>query len=227
MTRDNRKIFVIIAAYNESRTIRSVTDKVLAIYSDVVVVDDGSSDDTAARLAGSGAHVLHHCINRGQGAALQTGICFALSEQADIVVTFDADGQHEPHDIEALVRPILDGECDVTFGSRFLGNAHNIPLSRKLMLKAGVLFTRIFSRVKVSDSHNGLRAFSSRAAASIQVTMDRMAHASEILDQIRIAGWNFREIPVDIYYSEYSLAKGQSSWNAIKIGLQILLRRAL
>ncbi|MGA8554190.1 MAG: glycosyltransferase family 2 protein [Candidatus Acidiferrales bacterium] len=227
MTIINPKVFIVIAAYNESRTIRSVADKLLATYSDVVVIDDGSTDDTAARLTGSGARVLRHCLNRGQGAALQTGIRYALAQSADVIVTFDADGQHDQKNIEALIRPIIDGECDVTLGSRFLGRAHNIPASRKMMLKAGVLFTRIFSQVKVSDSHNGLRALSRRAAASLQITMDRMAHASEILDQIRRGGWTFREIPVDIYYSEYSLAKGQSSWNAIKIGLQILLKRAL
>lgn len=221
------KIFVVIAAYNESRSIRGVVDKLTAVYPNVVVVDDGSLDDTAGPLTGSGAMVLKHCINRGQGAALQTGLEFAVARGADVVVTFDADGQHDLHDIEGLVQPILVGECDVTLGSRFLGKAHGMPVSRKLIVKAGVLFTRIFSRVRVSDSHNGLRALSQRAAASIHLTMDRMAHASEILDQIRQGKWRYKEVPVSIYYSEYSLAKGQSSWNAVKIGLELLVRRAL
>jgi len=115
----------------------------------------------------------------------------------------------------------------VTLGSRFLGHVHGIPATRKLVLKAGVLFTRIFSRVRVSDSHNGLRAFSARAAATLHITLDRMAHASEILDQIRQQGWRYKEVPVDIYYSEHSLAKGQSSWNAVKIGVDLLVRRAM
>jgi polyprenyl-phospho-N-acetylgalactosaminyl synthase len=220
------RIFIVVAAYNESRAIRKVVDQLCARYPEVVVVDDGSTDGTFACLRGSRAHVLSHGINRGQGAALQTGIEFALSQGAEIVVTFDADGQHDEHDIEALVQPIAAGECDVALGSRFLGRAHGIPLSRKLLLKTGVLFTRIFSRVRVTDSHNGLRAFSRRAAASIELRLDRMAHASEILDQIHRGGWRYREVPVDIYYSEYSLAKGQSSWNAVKIGLQILVKRA-
>jgi polyprenyl-phospho-N-acetylgalactosaminyl synthase len=221
-----RRVFIVVAAYNESRTIRAVVDRLLADHPDVVVVDDGSRDDTVRQLADSRAHVLRHAINRGQGAALQTGIEFALSRGADIIVTFDADGQHSEHDIEALVRPILAGECDVTLGSRFLGRAHGIPATRKLVLKAGVIFTRIFSRVRVSDSHNGLRAFSARAAAGIHITLDRMAHASEILDQISQQGWRYQEVPVDIYYSDHSLAKGQSSWNALKIGLDMLFRRA-
>jgi polyprenyl-phospho-N-acetylgalactosaminyl synthase len=220
------KVFIVIAAYNESRSIRSVVDKVLTVYPNVVVVDDGSLDDTSGPLAGSGAEILRHCINRGQGAALQTGIEFAVAQGADVVVTFDADGQHDLNDVEGLVQPILNGECDVTLGSRFLGNAVGIPTSRKIVLKVGVLFTRIFSRIRVTDSHNGLRALSRRAAASIHLTMDRMAHASEILDQIRAGKWRYKEVPVSIYYSEYSLAKGQSSWNALKIGVELLARRA-
>ena len=221
-----RRVFIVVAAYNEARTIRAVVDRLLGEHPDVVVVDDGSRDDTAGQLAHCRAHVLRHAINRGQGAALQTGIEFALSRGADVIVTFDADGQHSEHNIEALVQPILCGECDVTLGSRFLGRAHGIPTTRKLVLKAGVLFTKVFSRVHVTDSHNGLRAFSARAAASIHITLDRMAHASEILDQISQHGWRYREVPVDIYYSDHSLAKGQSSWNALKIGLDILFRRA-
>jgi len=223
---NGRRVFIVVAAYNESRTIRTVVDRLLADHLNVVVVDDGSRDDTVRQLAHSRVHLLRHGINRGQGAALQTGIEFALSRGADVIVTFDADGQHSERDIEALVRPILAGECDVTLGSRFLGRAHGIPATRKLVLKAGVLFTRIFSRLRVSDSHNGLRAFSAHAAAGLHITLDRMAHASEILDQISQQGWRYKEVPVDIYYSDHSLAKGQSSWNALKIGLDILLRRA-
>jgi glycosyltransferase involved in cell wall biosynthesis len=221
------RIFVVVAAYNESRTIRHVVDRLLTGHPDVVVVDDGSCDGTSRQLTGSRAQVLRHGINRGQGAALQTGIQYALACGADVIVTFDADGQHEERDIAALVRPILAGECDVTLGSRFLGRAHGIPATRKLLLKAGVLFTRIFSRVRVSDSHNGLRAFSARAAGALHITLDRMAHASEILDQISRQGWSYQEVPVNVYYSQHSLAKGQSSWNALKIGFEMLLRRAM
>lgn len=221
------RIFVVVAAYNEERCVREVVDRLRAKYCNVVVVDDGSSDKTASRLAGSGAHVLRHGINRGQGAALQTGIEFALMHGADLVVSFDADGQHDEDDIQALIRPILAGECDVVLGSRFLGRAPGIPATRKLLLKVGVLFTRIFSRVRVSDSHNGLRAFSHRAAASIHLTLDRMAHASELLDQIRLAGWRYQEVPVNIHYSRYSLDKGQSSWNALGIGFEVLLKKVM
>ncbi len=215
-------IFIVIPAYNEAKSIRSVVDRITPRYPNVVVVDDGSTDGTLDCLHGSNVFVLRHTINRGQGAAIQTGIRFALLQGATVVVTFDADGQHDERDIEALVLPILRKECDVTLGSRFLGQAHNIPLSRKVVLILGIWFTRFVSRVRISDVHNGLRAFSRPAAASLHIHLDRMAHASEILDQIREANWRYREVPVSVYYSPYSLSKGQSSWNALKIGFEVL-----
>lgn len=219
------KIFVVMATYNEAEVIGPVVDFLLASYRYVVVVDDASTDGTAEVLKDSQVYLLRHCVNRGQGAALQTGIEFALSRGAEIVVTFDADGQHDVREISRMVAPILAGECDITLGSRFLGRTEGMPLARSLVLKAGVLFTRVFSRVSVTDIHNGFRAFSARAAGRIHLQMDRMAHASEILDQIRQTGLRYREVPVTIRYTSYSIGKGQSSWNAVKIAFELLLRR--
>ena len=221
------QVFVVIAAYNEAKNIKNVIDRLMVKFPNVVVVDDGSSDGTESLVARSNAFLLRHITNRGQGAALQTGIQFALLKGADIIVTFDADGQHDERDIDALVQPILRGECDATFGSRFLGHAHNIPLSRRVILKIGILFTWAVSGVRVSDIHNGLRALSRHAASSLHITMDRMAHASEMFDQIIRSGWRYREIPVNIYYSRESLAKGQSSWQALKIASQVLLKKII
>lgn len=218
-------IFIIIPAYNEASSIKSVVERILPKYPNVIVVDDGSTDGTCERLIGSNVIVLHHVINRGQGAALQTGIRFALMRGAGIIVTFDADGQHDERDIEALIAPIFRRECDVTLGSRFLGHARNIPPVRRLVLRLGIGFTRVVSRIRISDVHNGLRAFSRAAASSLHIKMDRMAHASEILDQIREGKWRYQEIPVNIYYSPYSLGKGQSSWNAFKIAFDVLVEK--
>lgn len=218
-------VFVVVAAFNEAKTIRGVAEGLLREYPNVVVVDDGSTDGTSACLHNTGVHLVRHIINRGQGAALQTGIEFCLRLGADVVVTFDADGQHDEKDIRALIGPILSGECEVTLGSRFLGRAHNIPFMRKILLRAGVLFTRFVSQIRITDVHNGLRAFSRAAAGSLRISMDRMAHASEILDQIKNGKWRYKEIPVTIYYSPYSLTKGQSSLNALKIASQVLIKR--
>lgn len=222
----NLNIYIVVAAYNEAKSIRTVISSLLEVYPNVVVVDDGSSDDTAAILTGYPITILRHIINRGQGAALQTGIQHALHRGADIIVTLDADGQHDVCDIHALVAPILSSDCDLTLGSRFLGKAHHIPFSRKIVLRGGVLFTQIFYRIKVTDVHNGIRALSRKAALSIQIKMDRMGHASEILDQVHRAGLRIREIPVNIYYTDYSLKKGQSSWNFFRVAAEILLEKA-
>jgi glycosyltransferase involved in cell wall biosynthesis len=191
----------------------------------VVVVDDGSGDDTVAVARQHPVWVLRHIVNCGQGAALQTGLTFALAQGAEVLVTFDADGQHATEEIERLVAPIRAGHFDVVLGSRFLGQTVGLPWGRWLVLKLGVLFTWVFSQVRITDTHNGLRAFSRRAAQQIQIRQNRMAHASEILDQIREKGLRYDEVPVTIHYSRETLAKGQSSWHALRIAGQLLLGR--
>ena len=219
--------FVVVPAYNEAPSIEQVVRAVQAEYPHVVVVDDGSIDDTFEAAKRCATYVLRHVVNRGQGAALQTGIEFALSRGAQFIVTFDADGQHRVEDIAAMLAPICRGQCEITLGSRFLGGAENIPASRWRMLRLAVMFTRVVNRVNVTDTHNGLRAFSRRAAEKINITLDRMAHASELIDQIRSSGLPFKEVPVQIRYTPYSLRKGQTARGAIKILVHYLLGRVL
>jgi len=218
-------VFVVIPAYNESTCIEEVAREVRAVYPNVVVVDDGSRDDTLSAARRGARYALRHPINRGQGAALQTGITFALARGAKYVVTFDADGQHRVEDIEALLEPIRKGECEIALGSRFLGKTVDMPGGRRRVLKLAVLFTRLVNRVQLTDAHNGLRAFSRVAAQRIDITLDRMAHASELIDQIRRSGLAYKEVPVQIRYTEYSMAKGQSSRGALRIVLHYLLGR--
>jgi glycosyltransferase involved in cell wall biosynthesis len=218
-------VWVVIAAYNEAPRLGDTLRSLCRSYAKVIVVDDGSRDDTSAVALRHPVWVLRHVVNCGQGAALQTGIEFALAEGAEIVVTFDADGQHRPEEIAALVAPVRDGRAHVALGSRFRGRALGIPWSRRLLLRLGVLFTRVFSHVRVTDTHNGLRALSRHAARTIRITQDRMAHASEILDLIHLHGLSYCEVPVTIRYSPDMLAKGQSSWNALRIVGQMVLGR--
>jgi glycosyltransferase involved in cell wall biosynthesis len=217
---------VVIAAYNEQPRLGETLRRLLACgYRNVAVVDDGSRDATYQVAMDAGVWVLRHLVNLGQGAALQTGIAFALERGADVIVTFDADGQHDPAEIESMTAPVLRGDVDLAIGSRFLGTAENIPFARKMVLKGGVLFTRLFSNIKVTDTHNGFRAFSRAAAGKMKITQNRMAHASEILDRIREHDLRFVEVPCTIRYSAETMAKGQSSWNAVKIVLQLFLGR--
>ena len=221
------RVFVVIPAYNEEGRVRQVVEGVLSKYGDVVVVDDGSSDQTFAELEGLPIHRLQHVVNRGQGAALQTGLDYALARGGEIIVTFDADGQHRVEDIASLVEPIGRGEVDVVLGSRFLGRAENIPAHRRSMLRAAVWLTRYLSSLRVSDTHNGLRSFSREAAARISLSMDGMAHASEILDIIGREGLRYLEQPVVIRYTPQSLRKGQSTWGAVRLFFTLIEERVL
>ena len=218
-------IYVVVPAYNEDTCLADVVREVRSVYPHVVVVDDGSTDDTFNAARQSATYVLRHIVNRGQGAALQTGIEFALSRGAQIIVTFDADGQHSVEDIQAMVAPIRQGACEITLGSRFLGRVDNLPASRRRTLKLAVWFTRLVNRVHLTDAHNGFRAFSRRAAGQIHITLDRMAHASELIDQIRSSSLPFKEVPVQVRYTAYSLQKGQSARGAIQIVLHYLIGR--
>src|SRR5260370_10996313 len=177
-------VWVVITAYREATRLARVLDGVCPRYCNVVVVDDGSPDETSRVALRYPIWVLRHPLNCGQGAALQTGIDFALRQGAAIIVTFDGDGQHDAEEIPGLVEPIRRGETDVVLGSRFLGRALGLPRERWLVLKLGVIFTRLSAGLRVTDTHNGFRALSRHAAQRIHLTQDRMAHASEILTQI-------------------------------------------
>ena len=225
----NPKIFIVIAAYNEEKTIAKVIDDLHNHgYQNIIVVDDGSQDKTAPIAELKGATVLKHIINRGQGAALRTGIEYALDQGADIIITFDADGQHQAKDIKNLIQPIINNEADIVLGSRFLGNTKsNVPFWRKLFLKAGALSFRLMFGVKVTDSHNGFRALSRKAAQAIEITSDRMEHASQIIEEIAKKRLRYKEVPVTIIYTDYSQEKGQSTLNAFKIFTKTILRRLI
>jgi glycosyltransferase involved in cell wall biosynthesis len=222
-----RDTFVVVPAYNEGRAIGNVVQGLAASFPNVVVVNDGSSDDTAAVLKGSSARVVTHHINLGQGAALQTGITFALERGARYIVTFDGDGQHRVEDAVAAVRVLGEERFDVVCGSRFLGTHSNIPRVRKLVLKAAVGFANLTSGARMTDAHNGLRALSRKAAASLHLSQSGMAHASEIISQLKENRMLIGEVPVQVHYTAYSMAKGQSSLNSINILLDLVIGRFL
>lgn len=218
-------IWVVIPAYNEGPVIADVVRNVLGEYRNVVVIDDCSSDATGTAAQSAGAVVLRHPINLGQGAALQTGIRYALSNRAEYVVTFDADGQHRVEDIAVLLEMQVQTSADVVIGSRFLGRADDIPTARRMVLKCAVLFMRLTSGLKLTDAHNGMRLLTRRAAERIRITQNRMAHASEIVDQLRKLGLSVAEAPVTIVYTKYSLEKGQRLSNAFNILAELLIAR--
>lgn len=224
--RSTRKLppsaWVIVAAFREARRIGAVLEGLLSVASNIVVVDDGSDDGTYRVVLQYPVWTLRHVVNLGQGAALQTGIRFALARGARYVATFDADGQHDPGDLLRMYEVLKQTGADVVLGSRFAGSAPGMPWSRRLLLKAATWFTRTVSGVRVTDTHNGIRFLTRNAAERIEITMNRMAHASEILHQIAQRGLRYVEIPVTIRYTSETLHKGQRAANAITIAAEVL-----
>ena len=214
---DPHVIIVVIAAFNEAGVIGPVVRDIRQSYPNVVVVDDGSSDGTAACALASGAVILRHPVNLGQGAALQTGITYALAQGGEFVVTFDADGQHACADIARMVRALIEHDAEVALGSRFLGKAVGISTARRMLLRLAVLFTRLTTGLKVTDTHNGLRVFTRAAARKVKITQNRMAHASELLDQVARHKMSYVEVAVTISYTNHSRAKGQTILGAADI----------
>jgi len=214
---DLARVWIVVPAYNEQSTIAQVVAGLIPTYPNVVVVDDCSQDQTATRARIAGAFVVRHPINLGQGAALQTGVDFALLNGGAHIVTFDADLQHHPEDVSHLLKGLDDFGAEFALGSRFLDDTRNIDLARKLVLKAAVLFTRLTTGLRLTDVHNGLRAMTRKGALALCIRQNRMAHASEILQQIAKSGLTYVEVPVTVSYTDYSKAKGQKLSNSVNI----------
>lgn len=211
-------VVVVIPAYNEAAVIEGVIQEVRTQFSRVVCVDDASIDETALLAHRGGATVLRHPVNRGQGAALQTGMEWALRDtRTRAIVSFDADGQHRPADAAAMANLLLSSSVDVVLGSRFSGSTVAMPRMKRVVLKAATAYTRLSSGISVTDTHNGLRVLSRSAASRMQFSHRGMAHASEVLALISQNNLTWTEYPVEVRYTEHSLAKGQSLWNSINI----------
>jgi glycosyltransferase involved in cell wall biosynthesis len=166
-------------------------------------------------------------VNLGAGAALQTGLTYAVSHGADWILTFDADGQHRVEDALAILELLQSGTCDVVFGSRFLGTTINIPKTRKFLFLVARWFSNLMFDTRLTDAHNGLRGFNRKAAARLDLTHNGMAYASEMLRQLKEGNMTIREIPVTIEYTDYSRRKGQSSLNAVNILIDLIMGRLM
>jgi glycosyltransferase involved in cell wall biosynthesis len=217
------KIYVVIPAYNESQMINEVIDEVRGTgeYS-IVVVDDGSKDNTFEMAAASDqVCVLRHKINRGKGAAVKTGIAAAKRLGADVIVTMDGDGQHDPADIKELIRPILEKKCDVVLGSR-PRNDGQMPMLKVIANMIGNIFTWLFYGIHVSDSQSGFRAYSGYAASIIDTKADKYEYDSKVIREINNNRLRFLEIPIKVRYTEYSMGKPHKQ--GIVNGVKTLIR---
>jgi glycosyltransferase involved in cell wall biosynthesis len=223
---ETNDVWVVVPAYNEAEVIQTSLSDVLTHFKNIVVVDDHSSDHTGKIALSAGAHVCRHPVNMGQGAALQTGIDYALSRGASTIVTFDADGQHRVEDAEKMVERLQTAKLDFVLGSRFKGLAAiGMPTGKAFFLKCATAYTRFTSGLDITDTHNGLRVMSRSAAEKIRIRQNRMAHASEILNQVAQFNLRYEEFPCVVRYTDYSLQKGQRMLGAIEILIDLFLMR--
>lgn len=205
----NSKIYIAIPAYNEEKVISDVINEIKkAGYQDIIVVDDGSLDATYEKSKAAGVIALKHKINRGKGAATKTAIEAAKLLGADIIVTMDGDGQHDPADINKLITPILNSECDVTLGTR-LKNPLGMPWYKIWQNKIGNAITWYLYGLWVTDSQSGFRAYSREAAEKINTKADHYEYDSEVIREIYIYKLRFREVSITVRYTEYSMGKIQ------------------
>ncbi len=217
----NRDVWLIVPCYNEGTVIEEVLSAARGTFPNIVAVDDGSADGSAAAIHRSGAHLVRHPVNLGQGAAIQTGVEYARAQPgARYFVTFDADGQHQVKDVLAMLARVRSEPVDIVVGTRFgrpREAGDQVPLIKRIVLRTVVLLSPRTRRLGLTDAHNGLRVFNRRVADELNLRMNGMSHASEFVELMDTHGWRVAEQPVDILYTEYSMSKGQSLLNGINI----------
>lgn len=232
-------IFVVVPAYNEAGRIGRVVSEIARINDGnpridivetspggvslvkIVVVDDGSADNTAQEARLAGAVILRHEFNLGQGAALETGNEYVRQYDAEIVVHFDGDGQFEAGDIVGALKKLTNDNLDVVLGSRFLDNRSKMPWTKRyLILPVSRLVNYLLTGVRLTDAHNGFRVFNNKALQKISITQNGMAHNSQIIAQIKKYNLSFAEYPVAVKYNKY----GQNVWGGLKIIWDFLIK---
>jgi glycosyltransferase involved in cell wall biosynthesis len=220
------KTFVIVPAYNEEKTVAKVIEDLLKMGFDFVVVDDGSSDGTnriVTRIIKEKKKGLlcKHLLNRGLGAAIKTGIEASLEQGADVIVTFDADGQHDPEDINTVIKPIINNEADVAVGKR---DFNEMPSNKKYGNQVMNLITTIFYGIRVGDSQSGLRAFNRKAANNIIINARDYGVSSEIIGEVKRHDLRFVEVPMKTIYTDYTMKKGTNLNEGLKILAKLILK---
>lgn len=217
--------WLVVPLFNEATVIADVVTQARQTFSKIVCVDDGSTDGSADLARAAGAAVVRHPINLGQGAALQTGFDYVLGDPAmRYAVTFDSDGQHQVSDAVAMVELLRAGEVDVVFGSRFLDARTQPGRLKKIVLRVATGVSNLTTGARLTDAHNGLRAFDRAALEVVRIRQNRMAHASEIVSRVAAARLRYTESPVHVLYTDYSRSKGQSIWNSVNILTELLYR---
>ncbi len=220
------KGIVVIPAFNEEKVIaeviKKIPRKILSQKLDVVVINDGSTDNTDKILRKLKVKFLTHPINRGLGAALGTGFEYARQKQYDFLITLDGDGQHDPSEISRLLKPILSKRADFVVGSRI--HKRGMPITRRIITFLASLATHFFTGVWTNDSQSGFRAFSKKAIRIINIDVDRMEVSSSFFTQAKERNLIIKEVPITPIYTDYSLKKGQNFFNSANILAKLTLK---
>lgn len=217
--------WLVIPLYNEGEVISEVISEAIKTFPNIICVDDGSKDKSGLKALEAGAWVATHSINLGQGAALQTGIDFVLKKtNGKYLITFDSDGQHRIEDALSMIAVAEAEDLGFVLGSRFLSGTAETGALKRFVLKTVAFITRMRTGQTLTDAHNGLRLLRRDTAEMIYINQNRMAHASELVDQLLKSGQKWKEIPVHIIYTDYSRSKGQSLLNGINILTELILK---
>ena len=195
------KVTIGIPAYNEEKNIAKIITKLKKITDSIIVCDDGSSDMTSEIAKNLGVIVISHKKNMGYGAAIRTIFEKSAEIGSDILVTFDADGQHRVEDVSRVLRPLENSEADIVIGSRFLGKQSNVPNYRKLGIKVITQVTNSSLKTKLTDSQSGFRAYSKQVLSKISLSEIGMGISTEILIKASSKGLRITEVPITILYS--------------------------
>jgi len=204
------KIFIVVPAFNEEGKIVGVIQDLKKYYNNIIVVDDNSSDNTLTLAKNTKALVISHVLNRGQGAALETGTKLALSKGAEIIVHFDADGQFLPTEIAKIIEPIIKNEADIVMGTRFADKTAELPFFKEYFIMPVARFImKILYKANLSDPQNGFRAFSRQVAKELNIENDGAAHCTEIIVKTLKNNWRYKEVPITVIYNHF----GQGIFN--------------
>lgn len=224
------RVCVVIPAYNEGSVIADVVVGIAKAFeqtpysTEVVVINDGSKDDTDAVARKHGATVINHILNSGAGGATATGLSYAQQNNFDIAATMDGDGQHAPNDVVRGVREIITSKSDLLIGSRLI-DSKGMTRVKVLGNKGLSLITYILFGINSTDSQSGLRVFSRKALENLRWQTSGYEFCSEMLWRAKQQGLTINEYPIKAIYTDYSVQKGQNNWNAINIIKSLLKRR--
>lgn len=220
------KLLVIIPAFNEASVIGSVIQSARKSLpsASILIVDDGSQDDTYAVSQKHGVMVVRHILNRGLGGAITTGLSFAKLHGYEIAITLDADGQHDPQDALPMIDLITQHNYDIVIGTRLAKGARHMPSDRRVLNWLANTLTYVLFGVRTTDSQSGFRAFNRKAIESISLKTERMEVSSEVFAEIKRLKLRFAEVPITVIYTHYSRSKGQQNSNKWSVGYKLMLR---